>query len=56
MTGNVIVALLSLSASLFLAARAWHMHGLSFGNSAWMAVIWALIIAGFAFLGGRVIG
>jgi len=50
---GMMVALLSLLASLFLAVRAWRAHGMSFENGAWMAVVWVLIIAFMAFLASR---
>lgn len=50
----MIVGAISLLASLFLAVRAWRSHGMSFENTAWMAVAWALIITVLAFVLRRV--
>lgn len=53
--GAMIAGMIGLLASLFLAVRAWRSHGLSFENTAWMAVAWALIITVLAFVLGRVV-
>ena len=39
--------------ALVLAWRAYRSHGLSFENTAWMAVAWVVIIGVVAFLAGR---
>lgn len=49
MSTALIVSLMTVTASLFLAVRAFRVHGLSFENTAWMAVAWLLIIAVVAF-------
>ena len=56
MDGTTVVAVISVAASLFLAVRAFRSHGLSFENTAWMAVAWALIIGILAFVSGRMGG
>ena len=50
MSTALVVSLVSVTASLFLAVRAFRSHGLSFENTAWMAVAWTLIIAVVAFV------
>lgn len=52
----MIVALIGVLASLFLAYRSWQSHGLSFREGARMALIWAAIIAVTAFVLGRFLG
>lgn len=52
----MIVALIAILASLFLAIRSWRSHGLSFGAGARLALIWAAIIAVTAFVLGRFVG
>lgn len=52
----MIVALIGVLASLFLAVRSWRSHGLSLGAGVRMGLIWALIIAVLAFVLGRFIG
>lgn len=52
MTAATFVFLIGLAGSLFLASRALRSDGLSFENKAWMAVVWAAIIAVLAFLLG----
>lgn len=52
----MIVALVGVLASLFLAVWSWRSHGLSFGAGARMALIWAGIIAVMAFVLGRLLG
>ncbi len=54
MSGALILSLVTVTASLFLAVRAFRSHGLSFENTAWMAVAWLLIIAVVAFVLDRV--
>ena len=53
MIAALIVSLIAVTASLFLAVRALRSHGLSFENKSWMAVAWVLIIAVVAFIAGR---
>ncbi len=53
MSAAMIVSLVSVTASLFLAIRAWRAHGMSFENSASMAAAWLLIIAVAAFVFDR---
>ena len=53
MNGSMIVSLIALTASLFLAVRALRADGLSLETRAWMAVAWLLIIAVVAFVAGR---
>lgn len=48
------VSIIAVAMSLVLALRALRSHGLSFENKAWMAVAWVLIIAGLAFVVGRI--
>lgn len=50
MSAALIVSLITVTASLFLAVRAFRAHGLSFENTAWMAVAWLLIIAVVSFV------
>lgn len=52
----MIVALIGVLASLFLAIRSWRSHGLSFGAGARTALIWAGIIVVTAFVMGRFVG
>jgi len=56
MTGALAVSLISVLASLFLAIRAWRSHGFDFANTAWMAAVWAFIIAAVAVLAGYLAG
>ena len=56
MTGFTLTAILSLSLSLVLALRAWRSHGMSFENTAWMAVAWTILITVVAFVAGRLAG
>lgn len=56
MTGGMLVSLIAVIASLFLAVRAYKSHGMSFENTAWMAVAWVLIIAVLAFVFDRFAG
>jgi hypothetical protein len=53
MSAALIVSLVTVTASLFMAVRAFRSHGLSFENTAWMAVAWLLIIAVVAFIMDR---
>ncbi len=53
MSAGVLVLLVSLAASLFLAVRAMRGHGLGFEATARMVVAWILIIAIVAFVAGR---
>ena len=53
MNGSLIVSLVALTASLFLAARALRAQNLSFETKAGMAIAWLLIIAVVAFVAGR---
>lgn len=50
MNAEMIVALIAVTASLFLAVRALQAEGLNFETKAWMAAIWAIIIAVVAFV------
>jgi len=50
MSGDLIVALVGVTAALFLAMRGLRSHGLSFERKATMAVIWIVIIAVLAFV------
>lgn len=50
MSAALIVSLVTITASLFLAIRAFRSHGLSFENTAWMAVAWLIAIAVLAFI------
>ena len=50
---SAILALTGVSLSLVLALRAYRSHGLSFENTAWMAVAWVIIISVVAFVAGR---
>lgn len=52
----VIVALITVLASLFLAIRSWRSHGLSVSAGVRMALVWAAIIAVTAFVLGRFVG
>ena len=49
----MIVGIISLLMSLFLAVRAFRSHGLAFETRAWMAAAWAVIITVLAFVMGR---
>lgn len=53
MNAGLLVLLVSLSASLFLAVRAMRGHGLGFEGTARMVVAWILIIGIVAFIAGR---
>jgi len=48
--GDLIVALVTIVASLFLATRAMRAHGLSFERKATMAVAWLVVFLVAAFL------
>lgn len=50
MTTGLVISLITVFASLFLAVRAYRSHGLAFANTAWMAVAWLIAIAVFAFV------
>lgn len=50
MNGNMIVALVTIVASLFLAVRALRSRQLDFGKTALMVGIWVVIIAVLAFV------
>lgn len=50
MTGGLIVGLISLLASLFLATRALRSHDIPFEKKAMMAAAWTLIIVVLAFV------
>jgi len=50
MTGNTIVFLITIVASLFLAVRALRHRQLEFNKTALMAGIWVVIIAALAFV------
>jgi hypothetical protein len=52
----MIVALVGVLASLFLAVRSWRSHGLSVSAGVRMGLIWAVIIAVTAFVLGRLVG
>ena len=52
----IVVSLITVLASLFLAVRAWRAHGFSYANTAWMAAAWALIIAVVAVAAGSLAG
>ncbi len=54
MSGAMLVALISITASLFLAVRALRSHSLSLETRAGMAVAWLLIIGILAFILDRV--
>ncbi len=54
MNGSMVVSLLALTASLFLAVRALRSDGSSFETKTWMAVAWMLIIAIVAFVVGHI--
>lgn len=51
---GAIVSLIAASGWLFLNWRALENHGLSFERKMQFAVAWAVIIAGLAFILGRV--
>ncbi|MEO5586586.1 MAG: hypothetical protein ABIQ81_02720 [Novosphingobium sp.] len=51
---GVIVSLIAASGWLFLNWRALQSHGLSFERKMQFAVAWVVIIAGLAFVLGRV--
>lgn len=53
MSGDMIVGLVAVTASLFLAMRALRGRGLSFEKNAAMAVAWIVIIAVLAFVISR---
>jgi hypothetical protein len=53
---GAIVSLIAASGWLFLNWRAVQSHGLSFERKMQFAVAWAVIIAGLAFILGRVAG
>ncbi len=53
MNGSMVVSLVALTASLFLAVRAMRAQNLSFESKAGMAAAWLLIIAIVAFVAGR---
>jgi hypothetical protein len=55
-TTSAIVALITVSGWLFLNWRSVQSHGLSFERKMQFAVAWILIIAGSAFVLGRVVG
>ncbi|HEX8057398.1 MAG TPA: hypothetical protein VF481_12100 [Novosphingobium sp.] len=50
MNGNMIVALVTIVASLFLAVRALRSRQLDFSRTALMAGVWVVIIAALAFV------
>jgi hypothetical protein len=50
MNGNMIVLVITVMASLLLAARAFRSRRLDFGKTAMMAGIWTIIIAVLAFV------
>jgi hypothetical protein len=50
MTMADVVMILTAVAALFLAVRGYRSHGQSFERTAWMAVIWVVIIAVLAFV------
>lgn len=54
LTGGAIVSLIAASGWLFLNWRALESRGLSFERKMQFAVAWIVIIAGLAFLLGRV--
>lgn len=54
MTAGAIVSLIAVSGWLFLNWRALQSHGLSFERKMQFAVAWVIIIAGLAFVLGRV--
>jgi hypothetical protein len=54
-TAGAIVSLIAASGWLFLNWRALQSHELSFGRKAQFAVAWVAIIAGLAFVLGRVV-
>lgn len=49
-SGELIVAMVTIVASLFLATRAMRAHNLTFERKATMAVAWLLIFVVVAFL------
>ena len=53
MNGSIVVSLVALTASLFLAVRALRADNLSFESKAGMSAAWLLIIAIVAFVAGR---
>jgi hypothetical protein len=50
MSGAILISLLAVTASLFLAMRGLQSHGLSFENKAVMAAAWVLVIGVLAFV------
>jgi hypothetical protein len=56
MTAGAIVSLIAASGWLFLNWRALSSHGLSFERKMKFAAAWVVIIAGLAFVLGRVAG
>ena len=50
MNGNMVVLLITVAASLFLAVRAFRSDRLEFRKTAMMAGIWVIIIAVLAFV------
>lgn len=55
-TAGAIVSLIAASGWLFLNWRAVESHGLSFERKMQFAAAWIVIIAGLAFILGRVVG
>lgn len=53
MAAALVVSLVTLVASLYLAIRGLRSHGLTFERGAMMAVAWSLIIALAAFIASR---
>ncbi|GGC20941.1 hypothetical protein GCM10011371_05710 [Novosphingobium marinum] len=50
MTGSVVASIVFLLGALILAWRGLQSHGVSTERKFWMAGLWALIIAGLAFI------
>ena len=50
MTADTLVALVGVTAALFLAVRGLRSHGISFEKKAVMAALWLVIIAVLAFV------